>query len=395
MGFRRIRNQPKKLRTEHDKLQTTHKIPGFRQEVYHSTIRTGSIAYTEPSPDHPEYTTSPWDELRMNFHSFGSSLDGMVFKMLFQEKFPDRDPVTYGKNAWKNPIQQVDFRWARFHGGVKNYTEVDGTVRTQQTFNLVSDISGSGHGQIHRAQGAEDPPGYATDWVRTTGYYATTYPGGTWQWGEIRAPNIVKSTGGDGRYWFWILNEPGSPYPNFALSKVQVFKYGALVKEYPLAELHPPPVSGTVPSPNLDDSILQRSYWTRCYVRRASNTPVWYKRYSGTTGGAITDRYTTDNTTTPDWNTGSSYYHTEWIYYTRFLDSTSQWPRNWDRGPRGLGDDNIAHPGGNGFVNGHTPYFSFIPGNSSGILHNCALTIQHTATYTNPSNVTESDDYTS
>ena len=385
MGFRRIRNQPKVLRTEHDKLQATYKIPDFRQEVYHSTVRTGSIAYTEPTPDHPEYTTSEWDELRMNFHSYGADSSGLIFAILWQKLYGN--PATDGKNAWGNTLTKTNFRWSRFNANIRNYRDQNGVLRDKQLFNYVNEISGSDQRLIHRARGTEDPPGYPTDYYFNS-RYGSANTGGTFQWGEIRVSNPEASAGGDGRFWFYVENQPGSPDTAFSITKVQVFKYGVFVNEYPLEELYLPPVNGVVPTPNLSSSGTAgntvRQWWTRNNTISASSIPTTFVELSSNyypSGGS---------TSVPQWEASGSYGGNTWGYFVDQLNdstyATSGWPTNWDQGPRGLGDDNIATPGGNGILNGYTPYLSIHdePGPTS-LKHTC-ISIAHRGTYTNPSN---------
>lgn len=383
MGFRRIRNQPKILRKEHDKLQTTYKIPDFRQEVYHSTIRTGSIAYTEPTPDHPEFTNSSWDELRMNFHSYGNIGTSLVFAILWQKMYGD--PATDGKNAWGNTLTKTNFRWSRFNSNIRNYNDQNGVLRDKQVFNNVNEISGSDQPRIHRAQAAQDPPGFDTDYWEST-YYGTIRTGGTSQWGEIRVSNPEASTGGDGRFWFYVENQPGSPDTAFAVTKIQVFKYGVFVREYPLAELYLPPVNGVVPTPNLSTSGSsgneKRYYWTRNTTRTAVGIPTTFEAMN-------TNNYY-GRTEVPYWKSSNSYGGNTWGYFVDQLNdstyATSNWPARWDQGPRGYGDDDIARPGGNGILNGHTPYLAIHDESGPSGIRNTCISITHRATYTNPSN---------
>ncbi len=215
MGFRRIRSQPKSLRIGRiDKFQTSYKIPGFRVENYHTTRRI-SVPYPTPKIGDPEFSASPWDELRMSFHSYGT-VDGS-FKMLWQKLVGD--PVTQGKNAWDNDLTVKNFEYARFPG---------------EPLITTNELS-SGMSTLHKAQSVNDPPEYPTLYLETN-LSSGPNTGGTTAWGEMRVKNPDTSIGGDGRFWFWTAfsDRNNTEYPCFAITKVQAFKHGSLVKEFPV-----------------------------------------------------------------------------------------------------------------------------------------------------------------
>ena len=71
-----------------------------------------------------------------------------------------------------------------------------------------------------------------------------------------------------------------SPDTVFSITKVQVFKYGVFVNEYPLEELYLPPVNGVVPTPNLSTSGSTgntiRQWWTRNVTRSNASIPTTF-----------------------------------------------------------------------------------------------------------------------
>tara|TARA_R100000005_G_C4991145_1_gene198516 strand:- start:432 stop:1580 length:1149 start_codon:yes stop_codon:yes gene_type:complete len=368
MGFRRIRNQPKRLRSgnaiqdpigDQVKYQrSVHKFPGFRQEVYHSTLRTGN-PYPIPKIGDPEFTTAPWDELRCSFHSFGEDGDG-VFKLLWQKLY--LDPVVHHKNAWGNTVTQTPFKWARYNANEAPYFEYDGTLRTLQTFHSVTEIS-AGQGDIH-------------DHSRL--------------WGEIRVENPEKSTGGDGKFWFYFRNLTGTK-TTVAITKLAVFKYGALVKEYPLVELYKAPLdpaTTTIPTPNLSDDADLRRYWRRTSRHwDDTSTPATYEDL------VEPNYYDAEQDVAWKDNNNNAYA----TYYVGSMDSSVSWPTYWRHSPRhgfpasGTSYSVNATSGGNGIINGITPYIAWRATNSGtqGISAFTCFTINPRSTYTNPSNATQ------
>ena len=343
MGFRRIRNQPKRLRAGNFLQEPTrdqvkyqksvHKIPGFRQEVYHSTLRTGN-PYPVPKIGDPEFTASPWDEIRLNFHSFGETADG-VFKVLWQKLY--LDPLVYDRNAWGNTLTQSTFKWSE--------------SITNKVFNTTNELS-AGQGDIHDH---------------------------SYTWGEMRIENPEKSTGGDGRFWFYFRHTTGT-MTTVAITKMCAFKYGALVKEYPLVELYPPPVNGVVPTPNLsNDSGYPTN--TKYYYRKTARH--WNDSTTPSTYLDMVDENWNNYELTIEWADND---HGDVGYYVGTRSSTTSWPNYWDHSPARSGDG-----GGNGIVNGETPYLYWRARSYSTPYPVWSTwSINHLSTYLTPNNLSQS-----